>query len=94
MVHKGLIMCDLFLRCFFVGVTVAKTNYSVSPLGQMMLEQLESQEALRVAINSRSEEELMKAIEQVGNMAILFCWAKQLKETWPKKLKKLLEDVF
>lgn len=29
-----------------------------------MLDQLESQEALRLAINSRSEEQLMKAIEQ------------------------------
>lgn len=32
--------------------------------GQIVLDQLESQEALRLAINSRSEEQLMKAIEQ------------------------------
>ena len=38
--------------------------------GQVVLDQLESQEALRLAINSRSEEQLMKAIEQ----ALESCW--------------------
>jgi len=46
--------------------------------GQIVLDQLESQEALRLAINSRSEEQLMKSIEQAllspAEWGVCFSW--------------------
>ena len=44
------------------GIAIFPAGFPVA--GQLVLDQLESQEALRLAIISRNEEQLMKAIEE------------------------------